>query len=76
MISASIKEIVKDNTASFSFYRSGNLWYKIAVAGVSYIFPISVEEIGGTTFLASYKAITLMRWIRKAIADQTFTQSK
>jgi hypothetical protein len=37
-----------------------------------YSFPIPIEDAKGTTFFAEFKAITLMRWIRKAIEDKTF----
>lgn len=37
-------------------------------------FPIDMndkDDVGTTTFVASYKPITLMRYIRKAIANET-----
>jgi hypothetical protein len=67
-----IKNIVKDNIARFSFYRSGNCFYEVAVDGQKYQFPVSLEDIGGATLFAEFKAITLMRYIRKALADKTF----
>jgi hypothetical protein len=36
-----------------------------------YSFPIPIEDAKGTTLFAESKAITLMRWIRKAIDDKT-----
>jgi hypothetical protein len=68
----SIKEIVKNNTARFSFYRSGNIFYTVEVSGQTYQFPVSLEDIGGATLTVEFKAITLMRYIRKAVADGTF----
>lgn len=70
-----IKDIVKDNVANFSFYRAGNFFYEIVVSGITYIFPVSADDIGGATLFAQFKAITLMRWIRKALADGTFVRS-
>lgn len=70
----SIKEIVKNNIATFSFYRTGNMFYHVTVDGTRYLFPVSLEDIGGATLLAEFKAITLMRYIRKAIADGTFVR--
>jgi hypothetical protein len=67
----SVKEIVKNNTARFSFYRSGNIFYTVEVSGKTYQFPVSLEDIGGATLTAKFKAITLMRYIRKALADGT-----
>ena len=69
-----IKSVVKDNTARFSFYRTGNMFYNVTVDGTEYCFPVSLEDIGGATLLAEFKAITLMRYIRKALADGTFVK--
>ena len=68
----SIKQIVKDNMARFSFYRTGNMFYTVDVDGQRYQFPVELEDIGGATLTAEFKAITLMRYIRKALADGTF----
>jgi hypothetical protein len=70
----SIKQIVKDNMARFSFYRMGNMFYTVDVEGQRYQFPVSLEDIGGATLTAEFKAITLMRYIRKALADGTFVR--
>ena len=70
-----IKQIVKNNTAMFSFYRSGNIFYTVEVNGETYHFPVSLEDIGGATLTAEFKAITLMRYIRKAVADGTFVRA-
>jgi len=42
-----IKQIVKNNTARFSFYRFGNIFYTVDVDGETYQFPVSLEDIGG-----------------------------
>ena len=68
-----IKDIVKGTTAHFSFYRTGNMFYTVAVDDKTYQFPVSLEDIGGATLPAEIKAITLMRYIRKAIEGETFT---
>jgi hypothetical protein len=70
-----IKQIVKNNTAMFSFYRSGNIFYTVEVNGETYHFPFALEDIGGATLTAEFKAITLMRYIRKALADGTFVRA-
>ena len=70
----SIKQIVKDNMARFSFYRTGNMFYIVDVEGQKYQFPVSLEDMGGATLTAEFKAITLMRYIRKALADGTFVR--
>jgi hypothetical protein len=40
--------------------------------GPAYRFPIPLEDAKGTTLFAEFKAITLMRWIRKALEHKTF----
>lgn len=70
-----IKKIVKDNTARFSFYRTGNAFYNVTVDGVEYAFPVSLEDIGGATLNSTEKAITLMRYIRKALDGGTFVKA-
>ena len=63
--------IVKDNKAHFFFYRSGNMFYTVTVNGTKWMFPVSLEDIGFTEM----KAITLMRYIRKALANKTFVKA-
>ena len=68
-----LKAIVSSgNKASFSHYRDGNFFYVVKVHDKTYSFPIPIEDAKGTTLFAEFKAITLMRWIRKAIEDKTF----
>ena len=68
-----LKAIVSnDNKASFSHYRDGNFFYVVTVQDQKYSFPIPVEDAKGTTLFVEFKAITLMRWIRKALEDRTF----
>jgi len=72
-----LKEIVAaNNMARFSHYRDGNFFYVVEVDGKKYSFPISLEEAKGATMLAEFKAITLMRWIRKALDAKTFQLAK
>jgi hypothetical protein len=70
-----IKDIVKDNMAHFSFYRAGNMFYTVRTHGVKYMFPVSLEDIAGASLFAEMKAITLMRYIRKALEDKTFVKA-
>lgn len=71
-----ITDIVRhDNPAHFSFYRAGHVYYTVEVGGQTYVFPIAVEDVGNASLFATMKAITLMRWIRKALADGTFVKS-
>jgi len=72
-----LKAIVSgDNKASFSHYRDGNFFYVVRVNDKDYSFPIPIEDAKGATLFAEFKAITLMRWIRKAIEDKTFQLAK
>lgn len=80
-----LTEIVK-NPAVFDYYRDGNLIYHIFIiegeqelVKHTYQFPIdttNTEDIGNAKFEASYsKALPLMRYIRKSIADKTVIYS-
>lgn len=72
-MSHDLKTIVSEgNKAKFSHYRDGNFYYVVRVQDQTYSFPIPIEDAKGTTFFAEFKAITLMRWIRKAIENKTF----
>jgi hypothetical protein len=70
-----LKKIVQGPNAKFSFYRQGNMYYTVPVDGIDYVFPVSLEDIGSATLSAEFKAITLMRYIRKALADGTFVKA-
>lgn len=74
-----ITDIVKNNIAEFNFYRGGKLYYTIRnTDGVAlWEFPIDVtdtNDIGNAVFGTSFKAITLMRYIRKAIASESLVE--
>lgn len=59
--------------AKFVHAIAGTLYYRITTDDVVE-FPIDMndkDDVGTTTFVASYKPITLMRYIRKAIANET-----
>ena len=76
-MSQDLKAIVgNNNKAVFSHYRDGNFFYVVKVQNETYSFPIPVEDAKGTTLFAEFKAITLMRWIRKAIENKTFQPMK
>lgn len=70
-----IKDIVKHNKAHFLFYRSGNMFYTVTVNGTKWMFPVGLEDIGGASLFVEMKAITLMRYIRKAVEDKTFVKA-
>ncbi len=71
-----LTELVKDNIAQFVFFRDGSLFYDIKSEKGKLIarFPVDVsskDEIGNASFMDAHKAITLMRYIRKAIKEET-----
>ncbi len=76
-----IKELVKDNKVIFDSYRAGFFYYNIyhsygfteeQIGTVdSYQFTVPIDDIGNATLLPEDKAITFMRWIRKAIESNT-----
>ena len=70
-----IKDIVKGNKAHFSFYRSGNMFYTVTIDGTRWMFPENLEDNAGASMFAEMKAITLMRFIRKALEDKTFVKA-
>ena len=66
----------KANLAIFNFFRCGLLYYVIKhkdESKGSFQFSIPIEDTGNGTFSAAEKAITLMRWIRKAIDNNELT---
>lgn len=74
MLTLSIKDIVKNNTAKFSHYRKGFCYYTVETSEGIYMFPVSIEDIGDATLLPEFKAITLMRYIRKAVESENFVK--
>lgn len=66
-----LKEIVTlPAEAKFTHAIAGTLYYRITTDNIVVEFPIDMndkDDVGTTTFVASYKPITLMRYIRKAM---------
>ena len=67
----SIKELVKNKVVSFDSFRQGFFYYNVydpneTPTGEVYQFTVPLEDIGSSTLLRNDKAITFMRWIRKA----------
>lgn len=68
---SALKLIVSDGKiAKFKYAIAGVLYYQVDVAiDCAYQFPVDMndkEDVGTATFDAEIKAITLMRYIRKA----------
>lgn len=72
-----LKEIVTlPAEAKFTHAIAGTLYYRITTDNIVAEFPIDMndkDDVGTTTFVASYKPITLMRYIRKAMENETLT---
>lgn len=70
-----LKEIVTlPAEAKFTHAIAGTLYYRITTDNIVVEFPIDMndkDDVGTTTFIASYKPITLMRYIRKAMENET-----
>ena len=70
-----LKEIVTlPAEAKFTHAIAGTLYYRITTDNMVVEFPIDMndkDDVGTTTFVASHKPITLMRYIRKAIENGT-----
>ena len=67
-----MKEIIMDNTVKFVRLRQDWAIYSIIVKKITYQFPIPLDDLEGATLEAQHKAITLMRYIRLAIKNDTF----
>lgn len=69
--------MVKGNDVIFSHYRAENFYYNIVdgdeISGITicYQFPVPIDDTGNATMLARDKAVTYMRWIRKALDENT-----
>jgi len=81
-----ITELVKGNSVYFDSFRQGIFYYilncyngaELQEYGIrqKFSFPVPIEDIGTATMLKEDKAITFMRWIRKAIEDKTLIEVK
>ncbi len=64
-------DFVKDKTnpAIFNGFRCNTLYYRVRKAGTedTYEFSIPVEDLGNATLNKFESALTLMRYIRRAI---------
>jgi len=72
----SIKDLIKNNTASFSHMLAAHdiLVYKLNYMGFTYEFGIPVSDLGEATVSREEKAITLMRYLRKAMEKDQLTK--
>jgi hypothetical protein len=82
-----IKEIVRHGTGNMTHVCEGKVYYEIEIPnltsdpekkGAAYQLEIdsTTDEWKGTYLYPKFKAITLMRWIRKGIENGNFIQIK
>jgi len=72
-IDHTLTQIVKGD-AKISHICNGIIYYNIDVNGALYQLPIDCTDMNewkDTYIQVEYKAVTLMRWIRKAINENT-----
>jgi hypothetical protein len=72
-----LKEVVSDRErlANFSHYIDGSMYYIVEVDGTVYQFPVNVSDEnddGTVVFYRDIRAITLMKYIRKAMDSGEF----
>lgn len=70
-----LKEAVKGTKCRFDHAIAGTLYYVLEVGTDKYQFPIDMNDkadVGTAVFEAEYRGITLMRYIRKAMENETF----
>ncbi len=75
-----IKEIVgNNNVAEFSHAIAGVLYYSVNTGEHIYMFQVDMndrEDVGTATFESKIKAITLMRYINKALKNNSLIKIK
>ena len=70
-----VSDVVKQGViTSFSHYRQGYLYYLIPYDGHIYSYPVEVADLATATVSAEEKAITMMRYIRKAIDGESLVR--
>lgn len=70
-----LKELVKGTIAEFQYYRNRNFYYNIKLDnGDTYQLILDEEEFQGVDLDRDMKASLFMRWIRKALDNNTLTK--
>ena len=59
-----IKDMVKDKSVVFQYYKDGQLFYSTECG---FVFPVPIDDVGSATLNAKDKALLFMRYIRKHI---------
>ena len=70
-----IIQLIKGNYCKFYSLKHGVAYYDLEleteVSITTFRFPIPVEDLDGAEIKSKEKAVTLMRWIRKAADEDT-----
>ena len=72
-----LKDAITGSTAKFDRAIAGVLYYILFVGDDQYQVIIDMndkDDVGTTSFVAEYKGITLMRYIRKGMTNETFVK--
>ena len=67
-------DIVRNNTAKLTHASAGVLYYKIETEKFVYIFVVDMndkEDVGNARFELEHKAINLVRYFNKAVANNS-----
>ena len=67
-------DIVKGNNAKFTHAIAGVLYYKVETEKKVYIFAVDMndkDDVGSAKFEAEHKAVNLMRYLNKSIANNS-----
>lgn len=69
-----IIRFVKNNNVTFARLRHDVAYYNVkdTESNETFQFPVPLSDIGTATLEATEKAMLFMRYIRKAIAENTF----
>jgi len=67
-----ILDTVKDKTVHLSHFNSKTAYYIASYEHDDYEFPVDLQDTGSANLLPEDKAMLFMRYIRKAIKDETF----
>ncbi len=71
-----IINFVKNNVATLARVRHGVVYYNVTdtSSNETYQFPVPLTDIGDATLEATEKAMLLMRYIRKALDENTLVK--
>jgi len=63
----SIKEMVKNKTVRFLYYKEQDLFY---ITECGFKFPVPISDVGTASMKVEDKAIMFMRWIKRELDVQ------